>query len=155
MSHTESRSSNITVVQRVIPALRVRDQRFSGFLAKPRDFASSLPLGCASTYGSLRLKSKTGAYSPPRFSAPALKGPPETGKTRPLIYFRPTCWQSKRRVCKAKWMKSSVIPRCLAAARLVNEKGGRSIYLVDSKQGGIDSTRADVYCAELEQAGLY
>jgi hypothetical protein len=42
-------------------------------------------------------------------------------------------------VQKAKWMKSSVTPRCPAAARRVNEKGGRSIYLVDNKQGGIDS----------------
>jgi hypothetical protein len=35
-------------------------------------------------------------------------------------------------------MKSSVTPRCLAAGRRVNEKGRRSIYLVDNKQGGID-----------------
>jgi hypothetical protein len=41
-------------------------------------------------------------------------------------------------MCKSKWMKSSVAPRCLAAARRVNEKGGRGIYLVDNKHGGID-----------------
>jgi hypothetical protein len=33
-------------------------------------------------------------------------------------------------------------PRCLAAVRRVNGKGGRGIYLVDNKQGGIE-------CAEL------
>jgi hypothetical protein len=47
-------------------------------------------------------------------------------------------------------MKSSVTPRCLAGAKRVNKKGGRGIYLVDNKQGGIDSAGADVYCAELE-----
>jgi hypothetical protein len=41
-------------------------------------------------------------------------------------------------MCKSKWMKSSVSPRCLVAARRVNKKGGRSIYLVDNKHGGID-----------------
>jgi hypothetical protein len=47
-------------------------------------------------------------------------------------------------------MKSSVPPRCLAAVRRVNNKAGRGIYLVDNKQGGIDSAGPDVYCAELE-----
>jgi hypothetical protein len=46
--------------------------------------------------------------------------------------------QSKSGCAKAKWMQSSVTPRCLAVAMRVNEKGGRSIYLVDNKQGGIE-----------------
>jgi hypothetical protein len=41
-------------------------------------------------------------------------------------------------------------PRCLGAARQVNNKAGRGIYLVDNEQGGVDSACADVYCAELE-----
>jgi hypothetical protein len=56
---------------------------------------------------------------------------------------------SKSGYAKAKWMKSSVTPRCPAAAMRVNGKRGRSIYLVDNKQGGIEFGWADVYCAEL------
>src|SRR6185437_6110441 len=98
--------------------------------------------------------SKTGAYSPPRFSAPALKGLPKPGGPGRSSTSGQLVRKQKAGVPKAKWMKSSVTPRCLAAARRVNEKGGRSIYLVDSKQGGIDSARADVYCAELESGGF-
>jgi hypothetical protein len=40
-------------------------------------------------------------------------------------------------------------PRCLGAVRRVNHKAGGSIYLVDNKDGGMNFSQADVYCAEL------
>jgi hypothetical protein len=77
---------------------------------------------------------KTGAYSPPRFSAPALKPFRDIGRTRPLIYFRPTCSQSrgqcaypatrKSRVSGGPGRRSLIHSRCLAAARRVNSKAG-------------------------------
>jgi hypothetical protein len=80
---------------------------------------------------------KTGAYSPPRFSAPALKA--SRNRENQAAHLLPAnLFAERRRVCKSKWMKSSVPPRCLARARLVNDKAAGSIYLVDNKQGGFD-----------------
>ncbi len=94
----------------------------------------------ASAHARKAAQNKTGAYSPPRFSAPALKVPPvnreEPGRSST---FGQLVRKAKAGVQKAKWMKSPVTPRCLAPVRWVNEKGGHSIYLVDNKQGGIDS----------------
>jgi hypothetical protein len=109
-----------------------------------RDFACGLPQNGST---------KTGAYSPPRFSAPALKPFREIGRTRPLIYFRPTCSQSrgqvpappresracrgprtcpttrKSRVSGAPDERSLINPRCLAAVRRVNSKAGARYLL--------------------------
>jgi hypothetical protein len=51
-------------------------------------------------------------------------------------------------------MKSSVTPRCLAAAKRVNKKGGRSIYLVDNKQGGIDPAELMYTVPNLNRRGF-
>jgi hypothetical protein len=101
-----------------------------------------------------RLKIKTGAYSPPRFSAPALKVLPKPGGPGRSSTFG----QLVRRAeagSKAKWMKSSVSTRCLAVARRVNEKGGRSIYLVDNKQGGIEFGRLMYTVPNLNYCGAF
>src|SRR5437899_7809696 len=46
--------------------------------------------------------------------------------------------------------KSLINSRCLVAVRQVNTKAGLRIYLVDNKQGGVDSRQPVVYCAELK-----
>jgi hypothetical protein len=46
-------------------------------------------------------------------------------------------------------------PRCLAAVRLVNQKAGGGIYLVDNKDGGMNFMEADVYCANLNYRGAF
>jgi hypothetical protein len=63
---------NITVVQAQLKALNC---------------ARYFRQGCSES----QKNEKTGAYSPPRFSAPALESSLFQGLTRPLICFRPTC----------------------------------------------------------------
>jgi len=122
----ESSYSNITVVQRVTPALRVANHKPIRFTAAERfpeirsfanrwdfgrrlplakwilrlaalaqDSACGLPVGVASLTPANRLKYKTGAYSPPRFSAPALKALPQAGEPGRSSTFG-------QLVCKAK-----------------------------------------------------
>lgn len=109
-------------------------------LCKSRSFDSlrSLRTSPAGSDARKTAQIKTGAYSPPRFSAPALKAPTVIGRNQAAHLLSANLFAEQRRVCEIKkWVRSSVLP-CLAAARRVNEKGGRSIYLVDNKQGGID-----------------
>src|SRR4029077_8005243 len=80
-------------------------------------------------------------------------------RTRPLIYFRPTCSQSRgrvptppceNRVCRGfreKVPNESKMP-CRCDMGQYQSRCG--IYLVDNKQGGDESASPDVYCAELE-----
>jgi hypothetical protein len=99
-------------------------------------------------------QNKTGAYSPPRFSAPVLKGLPKPGEPGRSSTFGQLVCKTKAGVQKQNG-KSSVTPRCPAVAMPVNEKGGHSIYLVDNKQGGIEFGLPDVYCAELDYCGAF
>ena len=110
--------------------------------------------GSGLAHASITAQNKTGAYSPPRFSAPALKAL-QNQQDQAAHLLPANLFVKQRRVCKSKMDEKLCKPRCLAAARRVNEKGVHSIYLVDSKQGGIDSTQADVYCAELESGGFF
>jgi hypothetical protein len=46
-------------------------------------------------------------------------------------------------------------PRCPAVARRVNNKGGRGIYLVDSKQGGIECAELMYTVPNLKYCGVF
>jgi hypothetical protein len=130
MSHMESSYSNITVVQRVTPALRVANHKPIRFTAAERfpeirsfanrwdfgrrlplakwilrlaalaqDFACGLPVGVASLTPANRLKYKTGAYSPPRFSAPALKASRKR-ENQAAHLLSANLFAKQKRVCK-------------------------------------------------------
>jgi len=79
---------------------------------------------------------KTGAYSPPRFSAPALKVSWETGEPGRSSTFGQLVCRAGADAKRPEYKRLN--PRCPAAARRVNNKAGRGIYLVDNKQGGIE-----------------
>jgi hypothetical protein len=76
-------------------------QQILRLAALAQDFGRRLPLGCASLTPPNRLKNKTGAYSPPRFSAPALKV--SRNRENQAAHLLPAnLFAEQRRVCEIK-----------------------------------------------------
>jgi hypothetical protein len=66
-------------------------------------------------------------------------------RTRPLIYYSANLFAEQG--AGAKVPNETKMPW---RRKRVNPKAERGIYLVDNKDGGMNFTLADVYCAELE-----
>jgi hypothetical protein len=72
--------------------------------ALTQDFDCGLPLGVASLTPRKTAQYKTGAYSPPRFSAPVLKGLPKPGEPGRSSTFGQLVRRAKAGYAKSKKM---------------------------------------------------
>jgi hypothetical protein len=181
MSHIECNSRNITVVQRVTHDYREIGPSHPGHSTPARAKAarSGAPaIRRSSDRGSrvLNASRKTGAYSPPRFSAPVLEfSLRRTGRssTSANLFAQKVHGGEAREIGAYPKGPNATLLRgkihvfgeplnanCTYETKMPwrHERGQSqtrpSTQLVDNKYGGMDRAKADVYCAELNSQPL-